>query len=153
MMTMRAWLVALGMAVGSSALALTQGPPASVVNVDAEGVALHGRDPVAYFSEGEAVPGVARFEHQWMGARWRFASAANRDTFAKAPEKYAPQFGGYCSWAVSRNYTADTDPNAFAVVNGKLYLNYDADVQKKWESNIPGHISKADKNWPLVLGK
>lgn len=153
MMTMRAWLVALGMAVGSSALALTQGPPASVVNVDAEGVALHGRDPVAYFSEGKAVPGVARFEHQWMGARWRFASAANRDTFAKAPEKYAPQFGGYCSWAVSRNYTADTDPNAFAVVNGKLYLNYSTDVQARWRIDRDANITKATANWPGLLAQ
>lgn len=128
--------------------ALAQGPPASAVNVDAEGVALHGHDPVAYFTEGKAVPGVARFEHQWNGARWRFANAANRDAFAKAPDKYAPQFGGYCSWAVSRNYTADVDPNAFAVVNGKLYLNYSTDVQTRWRVDRDGNITKAEGNWP-----
>jgi hypothetical protein len=148
-MTMiRAWFAALTFIIGAAMPALAQGPPASAVNVDAEGVALHGHDPVAYFTEGKAVPGVARFEHQWNGARWRFANAANRDAFAKAPDKYAPQFGGYCSWAVSRNYTADVDPNAFAVVNGKLYLNYSTDVQTRWRVDRDGNITKAEGNWP-----
>ncbi len=148
-MTMiRAWFAALTFIIGAAMPALAQGPPASAVNVDAEGVALHGHDPVAYFTEGKAVPGVARFEHQWNGARWRFANAANRDAFAKAPDKYAPQFGGYCSWAVSRNYTADVDPNAFAVVNGKLYLNYSTDVQTRWRVDRDGNITKAEGHWP-----
>ena len=153
MTMMRAWFVAMTLTIGATMPALAQGPPASAVNVDAEGVALHGHDPVAYFTDGAAVPGVARFEHQWNGARWRFASAANRDTFAKAPEKYAPQFGGYCSWAVSRNYTADVDPKAFAVVNGKLYLNYSTDVQTRWRVDRDGNITKAEGNWPGLLAK
>ena len=115
------------------------------------GMTVH--DPVAYFTEGKAVPGAARFEHQWNGARWRFASAANRDAFAKAPDKYAPQFGGYCSWAVSRNYTADIDPAAFAVVNGKLYLNYSTDVQTRWRVDRDGNITKAEGNWPGLRAK
>ena len=153
MTTTRAWFVALTMTVGIMAPVLAQGPPASAVNVDAEGVALHGHDPVAYFTDGKAVPGAARFEHQWNGARWRFSSAANRDAFAKAPDTYAPQFGGYCSWAVSRNYTADVDPNAFAVVNGKLYLNYSTDVQTRWRVDRDGNITKAEANWPGLRAK
>ena len=149
----RAWFGALVVAMGLSGPVLAQGPPASAVNVDAQGIALHGRDAVAYFIDGKAVPGAARFEHQWNGARWLFSSAANRDIFAKAPEKYAPQFGGYCSWAVSRNYTADVDPAAFAVVNGKLYLNYNADVQATWLKDVSGYIKQADAKFPALLKK
>ena len=145
---MRAWLTAVAMAVGMAAQGLAQGPPVSAVNVDAQGVALHGHDAVSYFTDGKAVLGAAQFEHQWHGARWRFSSAANRDAFAKAPEKYAPQFGGYCAWAVSRNYTADIDPNAFAVVNGKLYVNYSTAVQVRWRVDRDGNITKAEANWP-----
>lgn len=150
---MRAWVVAMLLTGIVVPPVLAQGPPAAAVNVNAEGVALHGHDAVAYFTDGAAVPGGARFEHQWNGARWRFSSAANRDTFAKAPEKYAPQFGGYCSWAVSRNYTADVDPKAFAVVNGKLYLNYSTDVQTRWRVDRDGNITKAEGNWPGLLAR
>jgi YHS domain-containing protein len=153
MTMMRAWFLAMMLTSVVTPQVLAQGPPPAAVNVNAEGVALHGHDPVAYFTDGAAVPGTARFEHQWNGARWRFASAANRDTFAKAPEKYAPQFGGYCSWAVSRNYTADVDPKAFAVVNGKLYLNYSTDVQTRWRVDRDGNITKAEGNWPGLLAK
>lgn len=144
---------AVAMVIGLVASVVAQGPPASAVNVDAQGVALHGRDAVAYFTDSKAVPGSARFEHQWNGARWLFASAANRDTFARAPEKYAPQFGGYCSWAVSRNYTADVDPSAFAVVNGRLYLNYSTEVQARWRTDRDGNITKAEGHWPGLLAK
>jgi len=116
-------------------------------------LAVSGYDTVAYFTEQKPVKGDSRFTFAWAGAEWRFSSAENRDKFVAAPERYAPQYGGYCAWAVSEGGTASADPMRWKIVNGKLYLNYDADVQKKWESNIPGHISKADKNWPLVLGK
>ena len=153
MTLMRAWLVAVAMTVGGAALGMAQGPPAAAVKVDAQGVALHGHDAVAYFIVGKAVPGTPRFEHQWNGARWRFSSAANRDAFAKAPEHYAPQFGGYCSWAVSRHYTADIDPNAFIVVNGKLYVNYSTAVQARWQVDRDGNITKAGGNWPGLLAQ
>lgn len=130
-----------------------QGPPAAPVNVDAQGVTLHGFDAVAYFTDGKAVPGLPQFEHVWNGARWRFASAANRDRFAKAPEQYAPQFGGYCAWAVSRNYTADIDPQAFAVVDGKLYVNYSTFVQARWRLDRDGNIAKGHQNWPGLLAQ
>lgn len=115
------------------------------------GTAIDGTDPVAYFTEGRPVEGSSSFTHEWNGATWRFASAANRDAFAAEPEKYAPQYGGYCAWAVAQGYTASTNPEAWKIVDGKLYLNFDRNVQGKWEKDIPGFISSADANWPKVL--
>jgi hypothetical protein len=85
-----------------------------------------------------------------MGATWRFASAEHRDRFAVDPERYAPQYGGYCAWAVSQGYTAKIDPAAWKIVDDKLYLNYSKDVQSQWSSDIPGNIAKADANWPGI---
>ena len=115
------------------------------------GTAIDGTDPVAYFTEGRPVEGSSDFKHEWNGATWRFKNAENRDLFAANPEKYAPQYGGYCAWAVSQGYTASTDPEAWKIVDGKLYLNYSKDVQATWERDVPGNISKADGNWPKVL--
>lgn len=115
------------------------------------GVAINGHDPVAYFDDGAPVEGSSSFEHEWNGATWRFASAENRDRFAAEPEAYAPQYGGYCAWAVSQGYTASTDPEAWKIVDGKLYLNYSKGVQKQWEADEAGNITKADGNWPRVL--
>ncbi|MGE0882063.1 MAG: YHS domain-containing (seleno)protein [Blastocatellales bacterium] len=120
------------------------------INKNIFGTALKGYDAVAYFKEGKPVKGKDEFRQDWMGAKWYFASAANRDEFARNPEKYAPQFGGYCSWAVAHGYTANIDPEAWKIVDGKLYLNYDKDVQKKWETDIPGFIKKANENWPKL---
>jgi len=114
-------------------------------------LALKGYDPVAYFNDGKAVEGSDQFTHAWNGANWRFASPENRDAFAREPEKYAPQFGGYCAWAVSHGYTAKGDPSAWKIVDGKLYLNYNQDVKAKWEQDVPGYISKGDENWPRFL--
>lgn len=115
------------------------------------GKAIKGYDPVAYFTDGGPRKGDKQFTHEWKGATWFFASAAHRDAFAKEPEKYAPQYGGYCAWAVSQNSTADIDPDAWKMVNGKLYLNYDKDIQAKWERERDGNIRKADANWPKLL--
>ena len=116
-------------------------------------VAVGGYDPVAYFVDGKPVKGDKAFALDHAGAQWRFATAQNRDRFAAAPERYAPQYGGYCAWAVSQGYTASGDPQYWKVVDDKLYLNYDASVQKKWEQDVPGFIVKANQNWPSVLGK
>ncbi len=115
------------------------------------GSAISGTDPVAYFTEGRPVEGSSNFKHDWNGATWRFASAENRDLFAASPEKYAPQYGGYCAWAVSQGYTASTDPEAWKIVDGKLYLNYSKSVQETWEQDVPGNIATGDRNWPNVL--
>ncbi|MDB9316655.1 YHS domain-containing (seleno)protein [Nodularia spumigena] len=116
---------------------------------DAENsLALKGFDPVAYFQQGKPIAGNPNFTYQWANVNWRFSTAQNRDLFAKNPEKYAPQYGGFCAWAVSQGYTAPIDPNAWKIVEGKLYLNADLRIQKRWERDIPGNIKKADKNWP-----
>jgi YHS domain-containing protein len=118
------------------------------VNSDRRGLAVKGYDVVAYFTDGRAVAGNAAFEHALGGVRYRFASAANRDRFAQEPQRYLPQYGGFCAYAVSKGYTADTDPRAWKIVDGRLFLNYDRDVQQIWEQDIPGRIRKGDANWP-----
>lgn len=115
--------------------------------------AIRGYDPVAYFTAGRPAKGDKRFALEHQGATWRFSSAENRDRFAAEPAKYAPQYGGYCAWAVSQGYTASVDPDAWRIVDGKLYLNYSTGVQKRWSEDIAGNIAKADANWPAVLSK
>lgn len=115
--------------------------------------AVGGYDPVSYFTKGKATKGNETITHQYKGATWRFSSAENRDTFKASPEKYAPQYGGYCAWAVSQGYTAKGDPNAWKIHKGKLYLNYNKSVQATWAKNIPDNVKKGDNNWPTVLTK
>lgn len=114
-------------------------------------LAVSGYDPVAYFTEGRPVEGSGDLEFEWNGATWRFASQSNLDSFKAKPEAYAPQYGGYCAWAVSQGYTASTIPEAWSVVDGKLYLNNSKGIQSRWEKDIAGFIVKADENWPEVL--
>lgn len=113
-----------------------------------EGVALRGYDPVAYFTQGQPVKGLPQFQAKHQGAVFHFASQASRDAFAAAPEKYAPQYGGYCAFGMASGYKAATDPAAFTVSNGKLYLNYNSEVQKMWSADLAGFVIKADANWP-----
>jgi hypothetical protein len=114
-------------------------------------LAVQGYDPVAYFTDGKAVEGSKDFEYEWMDARWRFASAAHRQAFVKSPETYAPQYGGYCAYGVSDGHAVKVDPEAWRIVGGKLYLNYNKKVQQLWLADIPGFIKKADQNWPKLL--
>jgi hypothetical protein len=113
--------------------------------------AIRGYDPVAYFTENRPAKGSDKFTHQWKGATWRFSSAENRDRFAAAPDKFAPQYGGYCAYGVAQNYAVSIDPHAWSIVEGKLYLNYSKSVRQDWNKDIPGYIRKADANWPGVL--
>ena len=126
--------------------------PAAAIDpvFSADGAAIHGYDPVAYFAEEKAVPGRPEFVHEYMGATWRFASAANRDAFAADPQKYAPQYGGYCAYAVSQGYTAPIDPDAWSIRDGRLYLNYSLAVRIRWALDKDGHIAAADANWPKL---
>jgi len=114
-------------------------------------LAIRGYDPVAYFTESKPVEGEKTFRTDWNGATWLFANQANLDRFRAEPERYAPQFGGYCAWAVAQGKTAPTDPDAWKIVDGKLYLNYNSSIQKKWEKDITGFIAQANANWPGVL--
>lgn len=113
--------------------------------------AINGYDPVAYFTEGKAVKGSEQHSFDWDGATFRFSSAENRQLFVDAPPKYAPQYGGYCAFAVSKGAVASTEPEAWTIVDGKLYLNYSLDVRERWREDTPGNINAADKNWPGVL--
>lgn len=116
------------------------------------GLAIKGYDPVAFFKNGVPVEGSNEYELTWKEAKWRFTSAENRDLFKADPGQYAPQYGGYCAWAVAEGSTASVDPkNAWKIVEGKLYLNYNKEIQAKWAKDIPGNIARADANWPGVL--
>lgn len=117
------------------------------------GVAIGGYDPVAYFTESRPVKGRSAHKVMWKGAVWYFASAGNREIFETDPRRYAPQFGGYCAYAVSNGYTAKTDPEAWRIHEGRLYLNYSKAVRQLWLSDVPGHIRRANANWPGVLAK
>ena len=116
-------------------------------------LAVDGYDPVAYFTDGAPVKGSQEFELSYNGAKWRFASADNKAAFEADPDAYAPQYGGYCAWAVAQGSTARGNPNNWAVYNGKLYLNYNDSVQAQWNKDRDGFIVKANANWPGVLDK
>lgn len=115
-----------------------------------KGVAIKGYDPVAYFEQGAPVEGSPGVQYEWNGAVWHFANKTNRDKFAADPEAYAPQYGGYCAWAVSQGKTAPIDPEAWEIVGGKLYLNYSSRIQKKWQKDRDTLKKKADQNWPTL---
>jgi YHS domain-containing protein len=115
------------------------------------GKAIAGYDPVSYHTMGKPVEGNSDFKTKWKGATWYFASAENRDKFTAMPEKFAPQYGGYCAYAVSQNSTAKIDPEMWTIVDGKLYLNYSEGIQERWLADQTAFITAADKNWPGVL--
>jgi YHS domain-containing protein len=133
-------------------LAALAGGSKPAINVT-DNLALNGYDAVAYVTDGKPVKGVAHLTTTWSGVVWRFATAEHRDVFHRNPERYAPQFGGYCAWAVAHGYTADGDPEVWTIVDGRLYLNYSKRVQRKWQANIPEYIQQAQANWPVVLTK
>lgn len=114
--------------------------------------AVSGYDAVAYFTDGKPTKGSKKFQTEYKGAKWRFSSQENLDTFLADPARYAPQYGGYCAWAMAGGYKASGDPEQWKIVDGKLYLNYDASVKAEWEQDIPGFIAKADVNYPVVVG-
>ncbi|WP_069299304.1 YHS domain-containing (seleno)protein [Neptunicoccus sediminis] len=116
-------------------------------------VAIDGSDAVAYFSAGKPVAGSPDHAVEWNGATWLFSSAQNAAIFADAPERYAPQYGGYCAFAMANGYIAPTVPEAWSIVDGKLYLNYSLSVRERWQSDTAGHIEKGDRNWPDVLNQ
>lgn len=150
-----ALLLALGLGVAGSVgiPAHARAQEAPVYTGLVRGVAVGGYDAVAYFTDGKPVEGKPDISLEHEGVTWRFSTEANRDAFKADPAKYAPQYGGYCAWAVSQGYTAKGDPKAWSLVDGKLYLNYDQSVKKTWEKDKAGHITKANANWPKVLAK
>jgi YHS domain-containing protein len=124
------------------------GPKSDPVNHTKTGIAIQGYDPVAYFTDSKPLKGDARFSYAWRGATWQFASAEHRDLFAKDPEHYAPQFGGYCAYGVSENHAVDIDPEAWKIIEGKLYLNYSQRIKADFLKDPTARIQRADQNWP-----
>jgi hypothetical protein len=146
-MTVRASLirVAAGFIVALAAATATAGE----IN-EVDGTAIKGYDPVAYFTDHTAVAGSDQFTAEYHGATFKFASAAHRDAFVADAEKYAPQFGGFCAYGTAAGKKADIDPDAFTIVDGKLYLNHSRETMTKWRQDVPGYIGKATQAWPSV---
>lgn len=114
--------------------------------------AIGGYDVVAYFKEGKPVKGSDEYRVSYKGATWLFASKENADAFKAMPEKFEPQFGGYCAYGCSQGHKAKTEPDAWTIVDGKLYLNYNKDVKAIWSKDRQGYIMKANANWPKIKG-
>jgi YHS domain-containing protein len=160
-MTLRRIFIAQLVALVSAAItlpAISAQPPYNTLLRDtpAEGrgdVAIRGYDTVAYFTQGKAVPGNNAFVTEWMGAKWKFASQQHLDLFKASPDRYAPQYGGYCAYGVSQGYLVKVDPEAWSVIDGKLYLNYDAKVQALWKKDAARYIKLADSKFPALLSQ
>jgi YHS domain-containing protein len=112
--------------------------------------AIRGYDPVAYFTEGKAVIGLKEYTFEWNGAKWYFSSKENKALFEKNPAQHAPQYGGYCAYGTADGHKAPTQPDAWSIVDNKLYLNYNKKVQTEWKKDQSGYIKKADINWPTI---
>ena len=134
-----------------SPIGATAAPAAPAVLVNADGLAMRGYDPVAFFTDGKPTKGSPEHRLQWNGATWQFASAQSLEAFRSAPERYAPQFGGYCAWAVSQHYLAPGDPNFWKIVDGRLYLNANVRAKQLWEGEQAEAIARGHANWPSVL--
>lgn len=151
-MTVKTLILAAGLA-GLALPGVAFAASAPVYTGTFSNVAVSGYDPVAYFTQKAPVKSSPAFKTTWQGAEWHFANAADLAAFKADPASYAPQYGGYCTWAVSQGYTASGDPKVWKVVNDRLYLNYNEEVGAKWAKNIPSYIAAADGNWPKVLTK
>lgn len=117
------------------------------INTDANDLAIHGYDAVSYFSKSGPVKGKSKYRVSYKDAIYHFATESNRNAFRADPAKYAPQFGGYCAMGVALNKKLDVDPMAWHIEDGKLYLNLNKQVQKKWFEDVPGNINTAERNW------
>lgn len=142
----------LGAAAPQAAFAYEASSKAAA-NVDGSGLAIKGYDPVAYFTIGAPTQGQAKFTASHSGATYHFSSAENRTAFLADPEKYVPAYGGFCAYAASLSKKADVDPTAWRIVEGKLYLNYNHNVQTRWLEDVPGNVTKATKSWPVIKDK
>ena len=124
-----------------------------ITNYVKDGAAIGGTDPVAYFTEHKPVQGTDQFTAEYEGVTWKFASAANRDLFKADPAKYAPQYGGFCAFGASKGFKVPVVPNAWKIVDGKLYLNNSTAVQERFLADTQGIIHDADLNWQIIKEK
>ncbi len=117
------------------------------------GKAINGYDVVAFFKASKPMEGNKAFTYVWREATWWFSSSENLELFKRNPEQYAPQYGGYCAYGMSEGHKAPTEIETWKILNNKLYFNYNQQVQKIWNKDIPGHIQQADKNWDKIKSK
>lgn len=143
--TLSIWIVATFVLLSAQA----QKSPVYIDN----GKAIHGYDAVAFFTQSKPVMGRDSLMYQWNGASWYFADRKNLETFKAAPEKYAPQYGGYCAYGTAQGHKAPTQADTWSVVDGKLYFNYNQKVKEMWVKDRTGFIKKADGNWPMLKDK
>ena len=129
------------------------GQTKNLQNLDKNGLAIQGYDPVAFFTQNKPVKGRAEFESKYSGARYLFASAEDKAAFDANPAKYEPQFGGFCAYGVSLGHTVPVKIEAFQIVNGRLLMQYDLSVKEDFNKDTQGNLQKADKNWPSLVEK
>jgi len=143
------FLVAAG---GASAFWLLSEPQYNMPVYANDGLAIDGTDAVAYFTQNKPIEGSSAHELDWNGAKWRFASAENLELFKADPEKYAPAYGGYCAWAVAeKKQLFSTQPQNWAIVDDRLFLNYNDGIQERWNADIARFIEAGDRNWPDIV--
>ncbi len=147
-------LAAISIALGLTGIAT---PALAVKQTGAEyntmhaGLGANGYDVVSYFTVGKPVAGSDRYTSEFGGVKWQFSSAENLATFKSDPAKYAPQYGGFCAWGVSVGKLFSVDPvNGWKIVDGKLYLNFNGDINTTFSKDTAGYISKAERNWPSL---
>ena len=155
MLNRRTLLLLLGLLAAPALPAAAAEAPSHPVNTlgSADHVAIRGTDPVAYFTDGGPRQGKAEFAAQHDGATWWFASAEHKAVFAADPDKYMPAYGGFCAYGTSRGYLVKIEPEAWTIVDGRLYLNYDLGVRDIWAKDPKGYIGQADSNWPKLDAK
>ena len=152
MLISRRLILAAALAAPVAAMATTFAAAPAVADKPAifapGGKAIRGYDPVAYFTQRKPVKGSAKYTYKWKGATWYFASAANLNRFKANPARWAPQYGGYCAYGVAQGYAVKIEVDQWAIVNGKLYLNYSPGVRDMWARDQRGNIARGEANWP-----
>ncbi len=151
--SLSAFVVITGLFAASVAVAGTETNVTSGLTTKGPGLAVHGYDVVAYFEKGQPEVGRAQYSTVYNGATYRFSSEETLDTFEDNPEKYVPQYGGYCAYGVAVGAKFDGDPRLWRIVDGKLYLNLNEDIQATWEKDVPGYIKKGDRNWKKIASR
>jgi YHS domain-containing protein len=141
------------MIAGMGLLMAMQGFAQKATVFNSNGIAIHGYDPVAFFTENKPEKGKEQFSYKWQDVNWLFATKENLESFKAMPEKYAPQYGGYCAYGTAAGHKAPTETDTWTIVGDKLYFNYNKNVKALWLKDQKNFIEKADKNWPGIKDK
>lgn len=145
------WLMLLTALVIAGASNAQKGNGKLLPNLNSDGVILDGYDPVSFFTDNKPVKGNMAFQYRYEEATYYFSSKEHLDWFIANPEKYKPQFGGWCAYAVSLGRTAPIDVNTFSIVNGRLVIQHNARAVAGWNKDVTGNLALADKYWPAVV--